>query len=183
MAGNNNNNKFNERKSWMSTQRQSLGPDWTSRVHPDNLNRDIERVVRDLYFGNMGETNVNTNPDFRDLCSYTIVSALYNYFGTKITNVLPIYEIVQNWKQLRLNSVNQIAEEFRQAELEKIYLEINNIPSIHFIDEVYEYYYKAYSLLTGFMQSNFTDFTYMDNLCRLVFKTNNRWGNPNSRFI
>lgn len=178
-----NNNQFKERKSWMSTQRQTLGPDWTSRIHPDNLNRDIERVVKDLYFGNIGETNVNSNADFRDLCSYTIVTALYNYYGNKISNILPLYEIVQQWKQTRLNSVMSIAEEYRQAEIEKIQLEINNIPAIHFIDETYAYYYNAYSLLTGFINSNLADYTFMYNLCRLVFKTNNRWGNPNNRFI
>lgn len=177
------NNNFKERKSWMATQRQTLGPDWTSRIHPDNLNKDIERVVRDLYFGNIGETNVQTNADFRDLCSYTIVLALYNYYGTKITNILPLYEIVQQWKQQRLNSTMSIAEQYRQAEIEKIQTEINNMPSIHFIDETYSYYYNAYSLLTGFINSGFTDFTFMDNLCRLAYKSNNKWGNPNSRFI
>ena len=45
------------------------------------------------------------------------------------------------WKQARVNTVNSIAEEFRQAELDKIQMEINNIPVIHFVDEVYAYYY------------------------------------------
>lgn len=180
MAGNNN---FKERKSWMFTQRQSLGPDWTSRIHPDSLNKDIERVVRDLYFGNIGPTDIQTNADFRDLCSYSIATALYNYYGNKISNILPLYTIVQQWKEQRLNSVNSIAAEYRQNEIAKINDEINNIPAIHFIDETYAYYYNAYSILTGFINSGFTDFTFMDNLCRLVYKTNNRWGNPNSRFI
>jgi hypothetical protein len=180
MAGN---NQFKERKSWISTQRQSLGPDWTARIHPDVLNKDIERVVKDLYFGNIGATDIQTNADFRDLCSYSIVTALYNYYGTKITNILPLYTIVQQWKEQRLNSVNSIAEQYRQTEIAKIQEELNNIPAMHFIDETYAYYYNAYSLLTGFINSNFSDFTFMDNLCRLVYKSNNRWGNPNSRFI
>ena len=41
MSGNNN---FKERKSWMSTQRQTLGPDWTTRIRADILNRDIKAV-------------------------------------------------------------------------------------------------------------------------------------------
>lgn len=175
--------QFKERKSWMSNQRQSLGPDWTTRIHPDTLNRFIENVVKDLYFGNMGETNVNTNPDFKDLCSYSVATALYNYYATKITNILPLYNIVQQWKQNRVNSVNSIAEEYRQEQLEKINEEINNIPAIHFIDETYAYYYNAYAMLSGFINSNFSDYTFMVNLCRLIYKTNNKWGNPSVRFI
>lgn len=41
--------QFKERKSWMTNQRQSLGPDWTSRIQPDTLNRYIENVIKDLY--------------------------------------------------------------------------------------------------------------------------------------
>lgn len=175
--------QFKERKSWMTNQRQSLGPDWTSRIHPDTLNRYIENVIKDLYFGNMGETNVNTNPDFKDLCSYSIVSALYNYYSTKVTNMAPLYQIVTEWKQSRVNTVNSIAQEFRQVELDKIQMEINNIPVIHFVDEAYAYYYNACSLLTGFINSGLSDFTFMDNFCRLVYKTNNKWGNPAVRFI
>lgn len=180
MSGNNN---FKERKSWMSTQRQTLGPDWTTRIRADILNRDIERVVKDLYFGNIGSTDIQTNADFRDLCSYTIVTALYNYYGNKISNILPLYTIVQQWKETRLNSANAIAEEYRQAEIQKITDEINNTPTIHFIDECYSYYYNAYALLTGFINSGLSDYTFMDGLCRIVFKSNNRWGNPNVRFI
>lgn len=176
-------NQFKERKSWLSTQRQSLGPDWTTRIRPDSLNRDIERVVKDLYYGNIGETDINTNPDFKDLCSYTVVAALYNYYGNKINNILPLYEIVQQWKQNRVNAVYNIAEEYREEQLNKINSEINAIPAIHFIDEVYAYYYKAYTLLTGFLNSNLMDYTFMDNLCRVVIRINNKWGNPSSRFI
>ena len=101
--------QFKERKSWMSNQRQSLGPDWTTRIHPDTLNRFIENVVKDLYFGNMGETNINTNPDFKDLCSYSIATALYNYYATKITNILPLYNIVQQWKQKRSSTSRNLS--------------------------------------------------------------------------
>ena len=86
-------------------------------------------------------------------------------------------------KQLQQVQAMQRQMENIQAEIEKIQLEINNIPAIHFIDETYAYYYNAYSLLTGFINSNLTDYTFMDNLCRLVYKSNNRWGNPNNRFI
>lgn len=180
MAGN---IKNVERKSWLSQQRQSFGPDWTTRINPVNLNKDIEKLIKDLYFGNIGETDINSNADFRDLCSYSIVMALYNYYSNKITNIIPLYEIVQQWKQQNVNSVFNIAEEYRQAELEKIQQQINNVPAVHFIDEVYNYYYNAYFLLKGFIESNYSDFTFMDNFCRLVYKSNNKWGNPNVRFI
>ena len=52
MAGN---IKNVERKSWLSQQRQSFGPDWTTRINPVNLNKDIEKLIKDLYFGNIGE--------------------------------------------------------------------------------------------------------------------------------
>lgn len=177
MAGN-----VRDHKSWFTTQRQNLGPDWTTRIHPDNLNRDIERLIRDMYYGNIGETSVVTNPDFKDLCSYTIVSALYGYYGNKINVILPLYNMFQQYKAQNLAMLESIAPEYRSDAEQKLYNEFNSTPVFHFIDEVYEYYYKAYALLDGYInQSHCSDYSYMARLCQLVNK--GKWANPNSRFI
>lgn len=177
MAGNN-----RDHKTWFTSQRQSLGPDWTSRIHPDNLNRDIERVIRDMYFGNIGETDVNTNPDFRDLCSYTIVSALFGYFGNKLNTFIPLYNMFQQYKAQNVGRLESIAPEHRSEAENQLYQEFNNTPIFKFIDEAYAYYYNAYMLLNGFInQSGGTDFSYMARLCQLVCK--GKWANPNSRII
>lgn len=172
-----------DRKTWFASQRQSLGPDWTARINPENLNKDIERVIRDLYHGNIGETDINSNPDFRDLCSYSIVTAMRNYYMVKLSNFAPIFLSMEQTRQLRLDGVNNLSEEFREAEIAKINEELKNIPAWHFVYECYEYYYNAFTTLENFINSGFTEISFMDNFCRIVFKMNNKWGNPSVRFI
>lgn len=174
---------FQERKSWLSQQRQSLGPDWTEKMHPDTLNREIEKVIKDLYYGNIGISDPNSNPDFKDLCSFSIVSALHNYYTNKIANMSPVFLIMEEHKKRREEVINSMVEEYRTVEQQKLQDELNNSPTWHFIYECYAYYYEAYNLIDGFINSGYNDFTYMSNFCRLVFKNNNRWSNPGVRFF
>lgn len=176
--------QFQERKSWMTSQRQSFGPDWATRCHPDSLNRDIEKVVRDMYFGNIGVADTVSNPDFKDLCSQEITTALYNYYLSKITAMAPLITIMEEHKVNRIQRIQTtFGQEYQAEELQKFQEELNNSNTWHFMYECYEYYCNALTLINGFISSGYTNDTFMSNLCRLVFKGNNHWGNPGVRFF
>ena len=66
MAGN---IKNIERKSWLSQQRQSFGPDWTTRINPVNLyiytndvsflnEFNLAKIKKDLYLLNINPIDI-----------------------------------------------------------------------------------------------------------------------------
>lgn len=52
----NNNNKRNQRPNWFQTQIQNLGEDFLTRKNANDLQRDANRIIKDIGYGNV---NIN----------------------------------------------------------------------------------------------------------------------------
>ena len=170
-----------DRKTWMFNQRQRLGPDWVTRMRADELNKNIEKLIRDIYFGNIGETNIQTNPDFMDLCSVPITDALLGYYTNKYNMAFPLYNIVQQWKQLGLNRLNSIGEEFRQAERDKFLQEVNSMAVLKWLDETMQSYYEIICVLTNYKDTGYQNYACIDRLVGIIH--GKYCLNPNFRII